>query len=152
MPGKLRRALCLPKTHTVRGNGGAGTDSVVYLPYEGFPGETDQYMSMYEAPFCCTMRFAEGLWYISSHTDMLWYETDEDEDGHLIPTKDAFGRYMSGDILLCEPSIDPAVEAETGWKLPEGVTEADGHKLQPLIKYYNLPDAVAGALKQKIVF
>ena len=135
-----------------RPNGGAGTDSVVYLPYEGFPGETDLYMSMPEAPFCCTMRLAEGLWYVSTHTDMLWYETDEDAAGRLIPTKDATGRYMSGDLLLAEPSIDPAVAEKADWTLPEAAAEADGHKLLPLIKYYNLPDAVAGALKQKIVF
>ena len=135
-----------------RPQGGAGTDSVVYLPYEGFPGESVQYLNMYEAPFCCTMRFAEGLWYISAHTDMLWHETDEDESGALIPTRDAYGRYMSGDILLAEPAIDPAVEVESGWKLPETVTEADGHKLLPLIKYYKTPDAVAIALRQKVVF
>ena len=99
-----------------------------------------------------SMRFAEGLWYISTHTDMLWYETDEDENGGLISTKDTNGCYMSGDLLLCEPSIDPAVEAETGWKLPEGATIADGHKLLPLIKYYKTPDAVAAALRQKVVF
>jgi hypothetical protein len=135
-----------------RGNGGAGTDSVVYLPYDGFEGVTDQYMTGYEAPFCCTMRLCEGLWYISTHTDMLWYETDEDADGKLIPTKDACGRYMSGDILLAEPAIDPAVAAESGWKLPETATVADGHKLLPLIKYYKTPDAVAVALRQKVVF
>ena len=135
-----------------RPNGGAGTDSVVYLPYDNFEGVTDQYMTGYEAPFCCTMRLAEGLWYISTHTDMLWYETDEDGEGNLIPTKDGYGRYMSGDILLCEPAIDPAVERDSGWKLPEAVTEADGHRLLPLIKYYKTPDAVAVALRQKIVF
>jgi hypothetical protein len=113
---------------------------------------TDQYMTGYEAPFCCTMRLAEGLWYISSHTDMLWYETDEDGEGNLIPTRDTFGRYMSGDILLCEPAIDPAVERESGWKLPEANAVADGHKLLPLIKYYKTPDAVATALRQKVVF
>ena len=59
---------------------------------------------------------------------------------------------MSGDILLAEPAIDPAVEVESGWKLPETVTEADGHKLLPLIKYYKTPDAVAIALRQKVVF
>ena len=135
-----------------RSNGGAGTDSVVYLPYDHFPGVTEQYLTGYEAPFCCTMRLAEGLWYISTHTDVLWYETDEDEQGNLIPTRDSHGRYMSGDILLCEPAIDSAVEAESGWKLPHAVTEADGHKLLPLIKYYKTPDAVAVALRQKIVF
>lgn len=135
-----------------RPNGGAGTDSVVYLPYDHFPGVTEQYLTGYEAPFCCTMRLAEGLWYISTHTDVLWYETDEDEQGNLIPTRDSHGRYMSGDLLLAEPAIDSAVEAESGWKLPETVTEADGHKLLPLIKYYKTPDAVAIALRQKIVF
>ena len=135
-----------------RANGGAGTDSVVYLPYDGFEGVTDQYMTGYEAPFCCTMRLCEGLWFISEHTDLLWYETDEDGEGNLIPTRDTCGRYVSGDLLLAEPAIDPAVAAESGWKLPEAVTEADGHKLLPLIKYYKTPDAVAVALRQKIVF
>ena len=135
-----------------RQGGGAGTDSVVYLPYEDFPGVTDQYLTGYEAPFCCTMRLAEGLWFISEHTDLLWYETDEDGQGNLIPTRDEYGRYMSGDILLAEPTLDPAVERDSGWKFPEAVTEADGHKLLPLIKYYKTPDAVAVALRQKIVF
>lgn len=135
-----------------RGNGGAGTDSVVYLPYDRFAGVTDQYMTGYEAPFCCTMRLCEGLWYISAHTDMLWYETDEDGEGNLIPTRDGQGRYMSGDILLCEPTVDPAVTAEAGWQLPAAPTEADGHRLLPLIKYYKTPDAVATALRQKVVF
>ena len=135
-----------------RPNGGAGTDSVVYLPYGDFPGVTEQYMTGYEAPFCCTMRLCEGLWFISEHTDLLWYATDEDGDGKLIPTHDEHGRYVSGDILLCEPSIDPSVERDSGWKLPEAATVADGHKLLPLIKYYKTPDAVAVALRQKIVF
>ena len=135
-----------------RPNGGAGTDSVVYLPYGVFPGVTEQYMTGYEAPFCCTMRLCEGLWFISEHTDLLWYATDEDGDGKLIPTHDEHGRYVSGDILLCEPSIDPSVERDSGWKLPEAATVADGHKLLPLIKYYKTPDAVAVALRQKIVF
>ena len=135
-----------------RPNGGAGTDSVVYLPYGDFPGVTEQYLTGYEAPFCCTMRLCEGMWFISEHIDLLWYETDEDGHGHLIPTRDEYGRYMSGDILLAEPTLDPAVEAESGWKLPEAATVADGHKLLPLIKYYKTPDAVAIALRQKIVF
>ena len=135
-----------------RPNGGAGTDSVVYLPYDHFEGVSEQYMTGYEAPFCCTMRLCEGLWYISAHADILWYETDEDETGALIPTKDGYGRYMSGDILLGEPAIDPTIEVENGWKLPETVTEADGHRLLPLIKYYKTPDAVAIALRQKVIF
>ena len=49
-------------------------------------------------------------------------------------------------------TLDPAVEAESGWNLPEAATVADGHKLLPLIKYYKTPDAVAMALRQKVVF
>lgn len=139
-----------------RANGGAGTDSIVYLPYGDHPGVGEQYMTSYEAPFCCTMRLAEGLWYISAHTDMLWYETDEDEAGNLIPTRDAHGRYMSGDILLAEPALDPAIEEKMDWKLSEtvsaAVTTADGHRLLPLIKYYKTPDAVTNVLRQKVLF
>ncbi len=139
-----------------RQNGGAGTDSVVHRNYMdgslGYPDETDQYLLTDEAPFCCTMRLCEGLWYISAHTDLLWYETDEREDGTLIATRDRMGRYMSGDLLLCEPTVDPAVCDAVAWQLPTETVEEDGHKLLPLIKYYRTPDAVARALKQKILF
>lgn len=135
-----------------RANGGAGTDSVVYLPYGDFPGEREQYMHGYEAFFCCTMRLAEGLWYVHAHAKDLWYETDEDESGNLIPTRDAYGRYMSGDVLLCEPSIPSEVLERAGWALPTGCTEADGHTLLPLLRFYKTPDDVASALRQKILF
>ncbi len=134
-----------------RANGGAGTDSVVFRGLAGFEDQPDQYLASYEAPFCCTMRLAEGLCYIHAHNDMLWYETDEDEAGNLIPTLDEQGRYMSGDLLLAEPSIDPAVAAEAKWQLPAGV-EKDGHRLLPLIKYYKTPDAVTNVLRQKVLF
>lgn len=135
-----------------RANGGAGTDSVVYLPYGELPGETTQFLKSYEAPFCCTMRFCEGLWFVSEYAQDLWYETDEDEEGTLLPTRDEKGRYWSGDLLLAEVGIDPAVAAANSWALPEGVTEADGHRLLPLIRYYKTPDAVTGALRQKLIF
>lgn len=143
-----------------RSNGGCGTDAVVYRDPEGYVDQPEQYMMSYEAPFCCTMRFAEGLWYISTHADILWYETDEDGAGNLIATCDAPGnapgrypgRYRSGDLLLAEPALDPAVAAETGWTLPDAVTEADGHRLLPLIKYYKTPDAVAAALRMRVLF
>ncbi len=139
-----------------RPNGGAGTDSVVIRNYlDGAieaTDETDQYLLSYEAPFCCTMRLAEGLWYAHAHADLLHYTTDEDETGALIPHRDAAGRYMSGDILLGEPTIDPAVAANAGWQLPAEATEADGHRLLPLIRYYKTPDAVVTALRQRILF
>ncbi len=137
-----------------RQNGGAGTDTVVALPDAilGYAGHSDQYILTYEAPFCCTMRLAEGLWYIRENADILWYETDEDEAGRLIPTRDRFGRYMSGDLLLAEPAIDPAVCQEAGWHLPDDAVEADGHRLLPLIRYYKTPDAVTAALHQRVLF
>ncbi|MBO5301189.1 MAG: hypothetical protein J6A81_03125, partial [Peptococcaceae bacterium] len=42
-----------------RANGGAGTDTTVSTTTHVLK------MSSYEAPFCCTMRLAEGLWYIA---------------------------------------------------------------------------------------
>ncbi len=138
-----------------RPNGGAGTDSVVHrgVPDDAtMPAMEEQYLLTYEAPFCCTMRLAEGLWYIRENADILWYETDEDDCGRLIPTRDARGRYMSGDILLAEPTLDPAVASAAGWSLPDGFAEADGHRLLPLIKYYKIPDAVVQTLRQKVLF
>ncbi len=135
-----------------RPNGGAGTDTVVHRDTEGFPDVLDQHLLSYEAPFCCTMRLAEGLWYIHAHPDLFSYEADEDADGNLIATRDTYGRYMSGDILLGEAEIEPTVAADAAWTLPEGATVADGHRLLPLIKYYKTPEAVAIALRQKILF
>ncbi len=139
-----------------RPNGGAGTDSVVQRGYMdgtlGYPDETEQYLLTYEAPFCCTMRLCEGLWYAYAHADILWYETDEDEAGRLIATRDHSGRYLSGDLLLAEPTLDPSVAADAAWQLPTEATEADGHRLLPLVKYYKTPDAVVLALRQKILF
>ncbi len=135
-----------------RPNGGAGTDTVVHRNTDGFEDVTEQYLLTYEAPFCCTMRLCEGLWYVHAHTDILWYETDEDETGRLIASKDRWSRYRSGDLLLGEPSIEPGVAADAAWCLPDGEIEADGHHLLPLIKYYNTPNAVALALRQKILF
>ncbi len=139
-----------------RANGGAGTDSVVHRDYMGgtlgYPEQPDQCLHWYEARFCCTMRLCEGLWYIHAHADILWYETDEDAEGRLLATRDACGRYMSGDLLLGEPTLDAAVAEATGWHLPEDVTLQDGHRLLPLIKYYKNPDAVTAVLRQKILF
>ncbi len=130
-----------------RPNGGAGTDSVVHRT-EGYDEVTEQYLLSYEAPFCCTMRFAEGLWYVHAHPDLFAYETDEDEQGRLIATRDRMGRYMSGDLLLGAPTL-----AGTPY-IPDGatVTEADGHRLLPLIKYYKTADEAVAALRQTILF
>lgn len=83
-----------------RQNGGAGPNACVTKtqPYFG--------MKMYEAEFCCSMRYAEGLYQISGFTDILFNENDESKE----ITQDDYGRYFRGDHLLC---------AEDGGKLKE---------------------------------
>lgn len=117
-----------------RPNGGAGTDTTV----------SDRtavlQMQMYEAPFCCTMRLAEGLWYIHEHRDLLYAEMT----GRI--EQDAIGRYADGDILYAE--IRPEHEKYAGAPRLVG-----GHKLFPLIRFYTLPsEAECARVVQKIVF
>ena len=130
-----------------RSNGGAGTDTVV-IPENG---QSDLRMSMYEAPFCCTMRLAEGLWYVKENVDMLYYELERKENGELWIVHDEFGRYMCGDLVLCEASLPEGVDTQ-GWEMPAPVAERHGHKLIPLVKFYKTPDSVASQLVQKIIF
>lgn len=137
-----------------RPNGGAGTDKVVFggdptLPH--IPACRELSMDMYEAPFCCTMRLAEGLWYINHHDDFFYYEIERRENGELFVLKDAMGRYMCGDLLLAEIIIPEGVDLE-GWEAPVPVAEVDGHRLTPLLKYYTLPDHVARVIRQRVLF
>lgn len=70
-----------------RANGGAGPNTCV----------TDENrvlkISMYEAPFCCTMRYCEGLVYADRYRSLLKSETAE-------ITVDGHGRRFIGDRLL----------------------------------------------------
>lgn len=118
--------------------GGAGTDSVV------LGDQRELYMSMYEAPFCCTMRLAEGLWYAKEHCDLLWAAVELDGDGAPTVSKDCSGRYMSGDIMYAEI---------TGCKM-RGVSSicVDGHELFPLLKYYRLNPDELEKIKQRVIF
>lgn len=105
-----------------RPNGGAGTDTTVSA------STTELKISaMYEAPFCCSMRLAEGLWYINENRDLLYAEVN----GILV--KDSFGRYSDGDILYAEIGADFE-------KYAEAPVFIDGHKLFPLISFYKLKD------------
>ena len=118
-----------------RANGGAGTDTVVTAesPWNDLAAD------MYEAPFCCTMRLAEGLWYIRENSDLLWAQTTG------TVTKDDRGVYTDGDIVYAE--VTGGAEAYA-----EAAVAADGRKLTPIVKYYRVPDAVMKASRQKIVF
>ena len=51
---------------------------------------------MYEAHFCCTMRYAEGLLYYNQRKD--WFNISDDEK----ETTDEYGRHCIGDRLLIQ--------------------------------------------------
>ncbi len=118
-----------------RDNGGAGTDTVVSpdSPWK------ELYAKMYEAPFCCTMRLAEGLWYVKENMDLLYAEVN----GQVVRGED--GIYRDGDVVYAEPSGG----AE---KFAVSFTEVDGKKLAPIVKYYRVPRNIIETGRQKIVF
>ncbi|MBQ2277707.1 MAG: hypothetical protein II333_03980, partial [Clostridia bacterium] len=118
-----------------RANGGAGTDTVITAesPWNDLAAD------MYGAPFCCTMRLAEGLWYIRENSDLLWAETTGEV------TKDARGVYTDGDIVYAE--VTGGAEAYA-----EDAVIVDGHRLTPIVKYYRVPDAVMKASRQTVIF
>ncbi|MBR5312664.1 MAG: hypothetical protein IKU40_07270 [Clostridia bacterium] len=118
-----------------RANGGAGTDNVVTAesPWNDLAAQ------MYEAPFCCTMRLAEGLWYIRENSDLLWAETTG------TVTRDERGVYTDGDIVYAEVTGGAEAYAE------EAVI-VDGRRFTPIVKYYRVPDAVMKASRQTVIF
>ena len=118
-----------------RDNGGAGTDALLC---ENSP-HTDLFAKTYEAPFCCTMRLAEGLWYADAHQALLWANTEG------APSRQSDGTYRDGDILYAAPSENLLPYAE-GW------VEVDGLRLCPIVKYYAVPKEILLSARQKIVF
>ena len=117
-----------------RSNGGAGTDKPVVK------GLLDTLCTagVYEAYFCCSMRLAEGLRYIKDHAKLLYAEFDE-----AVSKKN--GVYSDGDIIYAE--VSPELEAYA-----EHFTEVDGHRLCPIVKYFNVPEDIAKSGKQRIIF
>ncbi len=119
-----------------RPNGGAGTDTTV--------GPTQDTLQMlgYEAPFCCTMRLAEGLWWAQQHASELGAELTGELE------QDALGRWHDGDLLYANADGVPLSA------LPERTLarEQNGLLLTPLAKYYRLDGATAKALRQKLIF
>lgn len=117
-----------------RPNGGAGTDSTVSRTTHELK------MDMYEACFCCTMRLAEGLWFIKGNRDLLYAETS----GNI--SKDSTGRYIDGDIIYAE-------QLREFEKYAGEPVFADGHKLFPLICFYKLADEKeCSEIRQKVIF
>lgn len=118
-----------------RANGGAGTETLVC---EGSPSgalKTD----MYEAYFCCSMRLAEGLWYVNENKDLLYAETEG------AVTKKEHGIYTDGDIIYTEVTGG-------GEAFAEEFVEVDGHKLCPIIKFYKVPRDIMESTVQQICF
>lgn len=116
-----------------RDNGGAGTDSLVLEE-----GKDTLCSDMYEAYFCCTMRLAEGLWYINANR-VLFSASVEGQ----VTKQGRF--YADGDILYAEVTGGGEAYAEKQICI-------DGHILSPLVKYYRIPKEVAEATRQKILF
>lgn len=117
-----------------RDNGGAGTDTVVAKdsPWDSLKART------YEAAFCCTMRLAEGLWYINANKELLYAETV----GNI--TKDINGIYCDGDIIYALPD-------EALLPFAEECALVDGMKLTPIVKYYRVPKEIIESAQQKIL-
>ena len=71
-----------------RANGGAGPNTCVT------PDQPILRVSMYEAPFCCTMRYAEGLLEYTRNADMLVCDLT------LEPEMDKLGRIFVDDAIM----------------------------------------------------
>ena len=117
-----------------RDNGGAGTDTVVTSQ-----GKPILSARSYEAWFCCSMRLAEGLWYIGENKDLLYTESFGEV------CKNQNGVYMDGDIVYVSVSdnLQPYAENEL---------YADGIKLVPIVKYYSIPKDAITEGKQQVIF
>ncbi len=118
-----------------RDNGGAGTDTIVTekSPWDYLKAQ------MYEAYFCCTMRLAEGLWYIKDNCSLLYAETVG------AVKKDKSGIYRDGDIIYAHPDDSLLPYAES-------VVDFNGIILTPIVKYYRVPQKIIESAKQKILF
>ncbi len=118
-----------------RDNGCAGTDCIVC----GYNGIDSLHILSYEVKFCCTMRLAEGLWYIHENADLLYGEEADTAE------KNSDGIYMCGDHIYAEIN-------DIGKEYVEKTVTVDGHELSPLLKFFKLPYDVIVNVKQKIVF
>lgn len=116
-----------------RSNGGAGVDSIVLESVND-----SLYAKIYEAHFCCTMRLAEGLWYINENRELLYVQLDETVSKHGII-------YADGDLIYAEVSGGAESYAEK-------TVLIDGHLLSPIVKYYRVPDEIILFSKQRILF
>ena len=118
-----------------RDNGGAGTDTLIC----GGSPHKELYPLLYEAQFCCSMRMAEGLWYIGEHQKLLWAE----QTGTVVKT--AEHTYRDSDILYCLPDEALLPYAGNG-------KQVDGMTLYPIVKAYKVPKDILMASRQRVIF
>jgi len=121
-----------------RFNGGAGTDTCVTNNHPFL-----KIASIYEAVFCCSMRYTEGLLYIKNNIDLFDWEPQK-------VVKDNYGRYFSGDMLLGE--IDDVGERITILASPIALFDVDGYHLIPILQINKIPKKLAVKIKQRIIF
>ena len=107
-----------------REDGGAGTDTVVFRDQPGFADCDTLSLHGWEAPFCCSMRLAEGLWYAQVNRAMLYGEQELAEDGTPLVRQDQYGRYMCGDYVLAG-AVAPR-RRRRDWKLPPRLPSPTG--------------------------
>ena len=121
---------------SVRFDGNVSMNELCYVVVDGTKDVLRA--KMYEAYFCCTMRLAEGLWYLTENKDLF--------AAHLEGSVSKKGRvYTDGDILYAE--VTGGAE-----KYAEHFVEIDGHVLCPIVKYYKLPRDIMEASEQRILF
>lgn len=112
-----------------RFNGGAGTNSCVTAENPVLK------INSYEAPFCCTMRYAEGLLYAAENEEIF-----ADNGGEIF--RDERGRVFMGDKLLAEDL--------SGLVAGERYT-AFGKELVNIPSLTDYPEETAKAVRLKIV-
>lgn len=79
-----------------RANGGAGPNSCVYNDNNILQ------ISMYEAPFCCNMRYASALVYVKNNFDLFNYNEET-------VSVDELGRHFVGDILMVKDASNNTI-------------------------------------------
>lgn len=113
-----------------RFNGGAGTNSCVTAENPVLK------INSFEAPFCCAMRYAEGLLYAAKNSEIL----AEDNGGDFF--RDERGRVFMGDKLLAE-DLSGLVDGKH--------YTAFGKALVHIPSLTEYPDKTAKAMRLKIV-
>lgn len=118
-----------------RDNGGAGTDTLIC---NGSPHKS-LHPLMYEAFFCCSMRLAEGLWYINKNAELLYAQISG------VVTKNSNGIYTDGDIIYVLPDKELLAYAQNG-------VTADSMMLYPIVKGYKVPKDIYMNCSQRVIF